>query len=91
MDSDVALAPATIAAIIIGPLAALWLRQRSEWRRDKRYRKLVIFKELTATRAPRSRLNPRHVDALNAIEVEFSDRSAADREVLEAWGSPSGR
>ena len=33
-----------------------------------------------ATRA--TRLNPRHVDALNAIEVEFSDRSS--KSVLEA-------
>ena len=78
-----ALALATIAAIIIGPVVALWLQRISERRRDQRNRKLIIFKELMATRA--TRVSPRHVDALNAIEVEFSDGSADDKRVLEAW------
>ena len=36
-----------------------------------------------ATRAART--NPRHVDALNAIEVEFSDGGKSDSKVLDAW------
>ena len=83
MQQSLALASLTIAAIIIGPVAALWLQRISERRRDKRNRKLVIFKELMATRA--SRVSPRHVDALNAIEVEFSNGSRRDKQVLEAW------
>ena len=81
MQPSTPLALLTIAAIIIGPIVALWLQRISERRRDRRNRKLIIFKELMATRA--TRLNPRHVDALNAIEVEFSDRSS--KSVLEAW------
>ena len=83
MQQSTVLALATIAAIIIGPIAALWLQRISERRRERRNRKLVIFKELMATRA--TRVSPRHVDALNAIEVEFSDGSAGDKCVLEAW------
>ena len=83
MQQSTVLALATIAAIIIGPMVALWLQRISERRRERRNRKLVIFKELMATRA--TRVSPRHVDALNAIEVEFSDGSADDKRVLEAW------
>ena len=80
---EFALALATIAAIIAGPSVALKLQRRSERRRDRRNRKLVIFKELMATRA--TRVSRRHVDALNAIEVEFSGASGDDKRVLEAW------
>ena len=83
MQQSTALALATIVAIILGPIVALWLQRISERRRDRRNRKLVIFKELMATRA--TRLSSRHVDALNAIEVEFSDGSRDDKRVLEAW------
>ena len=82
MQQSTVLALTTIAAIIIGPIVALWLQRISERRRDRRNRKLVIFKELMATRA--TRVSPRHVDA-NAIEVEFSEGSAGDKGVLEAW------
>ena len=74
---------ATIMAIIVGPIAALAVQRILDSFRERRYRKLVIFRELMATRA--TRLIPRHVDALNAIEVEFSDGSAGDTKVLEAW------
>ena len=83
MQQSTVLALATIAAILIGPIVALWLQRISERRRDRRSRKLVIFKELMATRATRT--NPRHVDALNAIEVEFSEGGKGDAEVLNAW------
>ena len=83
MQQSAALTLATIAAIIIGPIVALWIQRMSERRREQRNRKLVIFKELMATRA--TRLTPRHVDALNAIEVEFSDGSVSDKRVLDAW------
>ena len=81
MQQSTVLALATIFAIILGPIVALWLQRISERRQDRRYRKLVIFKELMATRA--TRISPRHVDALNAIEVEFSSKS--DKRVLDAW------
>ena len=83
MQQSTALALATIAAIIIGPIVALWSQRYSERRLGRRHRKRVIFKELMATRA--TRLNPRHVDALNAIEVEFSEGGKGDKLVLDKW------
>ena len=78
------LAVATIIAIILGPIVALWIQRNSEERREKRNRKLVIFKELMATRA--TTLSPRHVDALNAIEVEFSKGGGkVEKLVLDTW------
>ena len=65
MQQSIALAVLTIIAIVIGPMVALWLQGILGERREQRNRKLVIFKELMATRA--ARLNPRHVDALNAV------------------------
>ena len=83
MQQSTVLALATIGAVLIGPIVALWLQRISERRRGRRNRKRVIFKELMATRATRT--NPRHVDALNAIEVEFSEGGKGDADVLSAW------
>ena len=83
MHQSTTLALATILAIILGPIVALWLQRISERQRNRRGRKLVVFKELMATRA--TRLSPRHVDALNAIEVEFSEGGKGDKRVLDTW------
>ena len=83
MQQSTALAIVTIAAIIIGPIVALWCQRYSERRLGQRHRKLVIFKELMATRA--TRVSLRHVDALNAIEVEFSEGNKSDKRVLDTW------
>ena len=83
MEQSTLLALATIAAIIIGPIVALWCQRYSERQLGQRHRKLVVFKELMATRA--TRVSPRHVGALNAIEVEFSEGGRGDKLVLDAW------
>ena len=83
MEQSTLLALATIAAIIIGPIVALWSQRYSERQLGQRHRKLVVFKELMATRA--TRVSPRHVGALNAIEVEFSEGGRGDKLVLDAW------
>lgn len=73
----------TILAIVLGPIIALALQRLSERRREKRMRQLTIFKELMATRA--AKLSSRHVDALNAIEIEFSSGKGSDKAVSRAW------
>ena len=86
MEQSLLLTLSTIAAIIIGPSAALWIQRRSEKQREQRNRKLVVFKELMSTRSALARLSHRHVDALNAVQVEFSeDGGAGDKLILEAW------
>ena len=38
-----------------------------------------------ATRARATRTSPRHVEALNAIEIEFSEDGKGNKKVLNAW------
>ena len=72
-----------IAAVILGPVLALWAQRYSERRRDERARKLWLFRELMATRA--MRVSERHVEALNHIDLEFNPKKKADANVLTAW------
>lgn len=74
----------TLAAIVAGPIVALWLQRIVERRRRVFDRKLTIFKELMATRA--TKLSVRHVEALNAIEVEFAaSKDASGKAVFLKW------
>jgi hypothetical protein len=73
----------TILAIILGPLLAFEVQRRRDNRRERRERKLTIFRKLMMTlKAP---LVPNHVDAINSIQVEFHGKSGADKKVLDAW------
>lgn len=75
----------TIAAIILGPILAVQAQAWLDRRREERRRKLHVFAELMATRG--TRLAPRHVEALNLIELEYSEKNDKQRPVLEAWRS----
>ena len=85
MDAATLLGIVSVFALVLGPVLALWLQRISERRQDSKHRKLTLFKELMATRAPSARASPRHVDALNAVEVEFSSKAASDKTVFESW------
>lgn len=63
------LAILTVIAIVMGPILAVQAQKISELVREKRIRKVVIFKTLMATRA--SRVSFDHVKALNMIDIEF--------------------
>jgi len=69
----------TIAAIIIGPIAALFIQRSLDERRAKKDRRVRIFHALMSNRA--SRLSPGWVQALNGIETEFF----GETKVIEAW------
>jgi hypothetical protein len=73
----------TVIALILGPIIALRLQRRLDLQHEHDNRKRTVFKELMATRA--NILHPRHVEALNAIEIEFSGTDAADEAVTSAW------
>jgi hypothetical protein len=74
----------TIAAIALGPIAALEIQKRLEQHRATLDRKLFIFRRLMTTRA--TQMSPAHVEALNSIEVEFyTAKSGPDKKVLDAW------
>lgn len=85
MDAGHWIGIVSAVALILGPLLAVWTQRIGERRQDSKQRKLTLFKELMATRAPSARVNPRHVDALNAVEVEFSSHTRSDKKVLETW------
>ena len=72
----------TILAIIIGPVAAVQIQKFLERTRDKRNRKLFVFKTLMATRG--SALSYAHVEALNRIDLEFSNKKKYEI-VIQAW------
>jgi hypothetical protein len=73
----------TILAVLLSPLVALEVQRRLEEHRERRNRKLTIFRNLMTTRA--SRMAALHIEALNSIEVEFYAKSGPDKEVLDAW------
>ncbi|HKW16599.1 MAG TPA: DUF6680 family protein [Terriglobales bacterium] len=73
----------TIAAIIVGPIAALWVQRKLDEGRDTRKRKLWIFKTLMSNRA--TRLSPQYVQALNLIDVEFTAANPKEKGVRDAW------
>ena len=73
----------SIAAIGLGPIAALEIQKRLEEHRATRDRKMAIFRKLMITRA--TQMSPVHVEALNGIDVEFYATSGPDKKVLDAW------
>ncbi len=73
----------TLIAIAVSPLIALEVQKWLENRRASLDRKMSIFRKLMSTRA--TQLAPAHVEALNAIEVEFYSKSGPDKKVLDSW------
>ena len=68
-----------IGAVILAPLIAVQVDKYLEKKRNKKERKLNVFKTLMATRG--RVLDPRHVEALNMIDLEFNGEKA----VTVAW------
>jgi hypothetical protein len=83
----------TIGAIFYAPMIALRVQREGDEEREKKGRKLWIFKTLMGNRA--RRLNANFVQALNMIDIEFTDpkeKSVRDswKELLDhytAWGA----
>ncbi len=72
-----------IAAIVIGPIAAVQVQKKIESLKDRRARQLHIFRVLMSTRA--TRLSPDHVAALNMIDTDFSEKIKKEKPVINAW------
>jgi hypothetical protein len=72
----------TILAIIVGPMLALFAQRALDWLRERRNRKVRLFRELMVTRY--MRLSLRHVEALNMVPLEFKDEGD-EKKVLDAW------
>jgi hypothetical protein len=72
-----------IAAVLLGPIFAVQVQKAIESWKESRQRKIQIFKTLMSTR--RTTLSPRHVEALNMIDIEFSLKKPKEKKVIEAW------
>jgi hypothetical protein len=70
---------AIIFATILGPILAVQAQKWLERRSEAKTRQLAIFRVLMATRA--SNLSLAHVEALNAVPIEFYHV----KNVVEAW------
>jgi hypothetical protein len=72
-----------ILAVLAGPIIAVQLTRFVDSKKEQRDRKLQIFKTLMATRA--YAVSPQHVEALNRIDLEFSNKHKKERNVVYAW------
>ncbi|WP_287786714.1 DUF6680 family protein [Acidiphilium sp.] len=74
---------AIVVATLLGPVLAVQAQKWIERGRDRRQRRLWIFRTLMATRA--SNLSPAHVEAINAVPIEFYGKNKSFKAVVEAW------
>lgn len=65
---------ATVIAILVGPIVAVYLTRRIDSRNEARRRRLEVYRNLMLTRT--ARLAPDHVRALNLVPVNFANVSA---------------
>jgi len=72
-----------IAAVLLGPIFAVQVQKAIESWKESKQRKIAIFKTLMSTR--RTTLSPRHVEALNMIDIEFSPKKSKEKKVIESW------
>ncbi len=72
-----------IMAVLLGPVLAIQVTQFLDDRKEKRTRKLTLFKVLMSTRSYRT--NWEHVQALNSINLEFNKDDKEEKEVVSAW------
>ena len=81
----------TVIAVILSPLLAVQAQKMIETLREKRNRRIKIFKTLMSTRG--ERLSRDHVQALNMIDIEFYGRRffgirfqrRSEKAVTNAW------
>ncbi|WP_300534991.1 DUF6680 family protein [Sphingosinicella sp.] len=74
---------AIILATILGPILAVQAQKWLERRRVIQERRLAIFRTLMATRA--AMLSTEHVQALNAIPVEFYGNKRKLKDITDSW------
>lgn len=74
---------AVVVATLLGPILAVQAQKIVETWRNQKERRRRIFAGLMATRA--TILDVKHVEALNAVPIEFYGSSRPLRAVVEAW------
>lgn len=72
-----------IFSTALGPVMAVQITRWLDDRNEQRGRKLRIFKTLMATRA--YNLSSAHVEALNTIDLEFTEKNKKEKPVIDCW------
>ncbi|GLX79662.1 hypothetical protein tinsulaeT_30020 [Thalassotalea insulae] len=72
-----------ILSVFSGPIVAVQLTKYLDAKKEKRQRKLDIFKTLMATRSYSTSWD--HVMTLNRIDLEFELSQPKEKAVIEAW------
>jgi len=71
----------TIAAIVLGPVLALFAQRALDWLREKKNRRVQLYMTVMSLRA--SWLHHDSIRALNSIDTVFDKRS--DQSIRDAW------
>ena len=72
-----------IITTFLAPLFAVQATQYVDRRRQRRSAQMQLFSTLMATRA--TNLSPRHVEALNLIDVVFYSKRRDDKQIRDVW------
>jgi hypothetical protein len=72
-----------ILATAVSPLIAVQVTRYLDDKNEERGRKIKVFKTLMATRA--YNISQAHVEALNSIDLEFSNKRPLEKTVLDVW------
>jgi hypothetical protein len=72
-----------VIATLLAPLFAVQVTRWLDRSRQVRDEQMRIFKTLMSTRA--ASLDPRHVEALNMIDVAFSANTSEQKAIRSAW------
>ncbi|HWK32093.1 MAG TPA: DUF6680 family protein, partial [Hyphomicrobium sp.] len=72
-----------IVATLLSPVIAIQVQKLIERTKEQHQARLQVFYDLMATRA--TRVAPKHVEALNRIDIEFRASRKPESKVLDAW------
>jgi hypothetical protein len=71
----------TVAAIVLGPILALFAQRLLDWMRERKERRVNLYQTVMSLRG--TWLHPDSIRALNSIDTIFDKRG--DKSVRDAW------
>ena len=80
---EIVLSIVTVIAVLVAPFLAVQANEIINARKEARNRKMQIFRDLMETRA--TALSPKHVQALNRIDIEFYGVDKKTKAVSDSW------
>lgn len=83
IDPNIYLTIGVIAATFLGPFFAVLSTKFIEFLREKKNRKIEIFKTLIATRMATMAFS--HIEAINLVLFEFNGKSKKEKTVIDNW------